>query len=139
MEKRRGFTLHEILIVLVILSALAALALPGYFRTVEVTRANEAKLNLEIIDTAEHAYYATHNNRFWPNPSGTVTGAAAINAGPLGVEISDPNYSIKVVSTDASYRATASRRGRTKSFFVNRNPADNPPRTDDFPDGTGSY
>ena len=141
-SKKRGFTLTEILIVAVVLAAVAALAIPGFQRTLEVTRANEAKVNLEIIDAAERVFYLHNGNRFWPNPVGTATGAAAINTG-LNTDISDPNYAITIVSTAISYRATASRAprraGSTKTFFINRAPAATPARTDDFPNGTGNY
>lgn len=139
-KNQRGFTLHEILIVLVILSALAALALPSYFKTVELTRANEAKVNLEIIDAAERAYAINHGGQFWP-PAGlpVATTAAAVNAG-LGTEISTVNYSINLrFITATSYQATATRIGRpapAKSFFIRRDASG---RDDDFPDGTGSF
>ncbi|MBI2094580.1 MAG: prepilin-type N-terminal cleavage/methylation domain-containing protein [Candidatus Omnitrophica bacterium] len=144
MKKRRGFTLTEILVVLVVLSALAALAIPGYFRTVELARANEAKVNLETIDAAERFYYINHGNQFWP-PAGAspATTAAAINAG-LGTEISAAHYSIQVSSTTApAYSATATRIGRpapAKSYTVSRTGSGSTTtRTDDFPDGAGSF
>ena len=57
-RKNRGFTLIEIIIVVVILGILAALALPQYLKTVERSRGSEAIIHLGTIRTGEMNYYA---------------------------------------------------------------------------------
>ena len=52
----RAFTLTEIMVVLVIIAVVAGLAVPGYFRTVEQSRSNEALTNLNIIHMGEKIY-----------------------------------------------------------------------------------
>ena len=58
MNKIRGFTLLEILIVIIILGILVALAIPQYRKTTENSKASEAYVNLDSIRKGEWAYYA---------------------------------------------------------------------------------
>ncbi len=58
---RRGFTLLEIIIVVIIVGILASLALPRFFRTVEFSRANEALSNLSAVRRAMERCYLFKN------------------------------------------------------------------------------
>ena len=69
--KNKAFTLTEIIIVLAIIAIVVGLAVPGYFRTVEQSRSNEARTNLNIIHMGEKIYRI--NN-------GVFVAGAAINA-----------------------------------------------------------
>ena len=57
MKITRGFTLLEILIVIIIIGILVTVALPLYSRTVEGSRMSEAYTQLSAIRNAELAYY----------------------------------------------------------------------------------
>ncbi|MFH0839147.1 MAG: prepilin-type N-terminal cleavage/methylation domain-containing protein, partial [Candidatus Omnitrophota bacterium] len=50
---KRGFTLLEVLMVVIIIGVLATLAIPQYTKTVEKARAAEAYSNLGTIRKAE--------------------------------------------------------------------------------------
>ncbi|MBR3603279.1 MAG: prepilin-type N-terminal cleavage/methylation domain-containing protein [Elusimicrobiaceae bacterium] len=52
---KKGFTLTELLMVVVIVGILSTIALPGYQRSIEKTRATEA---MNILKTANDAVYA---------------------------------------------------------------------------------
>ncbi|MBL7131775.1 MAG: prepilin-type N-terminal cleavage/methylation domain-containing protein [Candidatus Omnitrophica bacterium] len=55
---RRGFTLLELVIVIVIIAILAALAIPQYMITTERARAAEGLLILDAVRNSQIRYYA---------------------------------------------------------------------------------
>ena len=62
MKKIKGFTLLEILIVVIIVGILAALAIPYYVKTAESSKAAEAYANLNALRQAEWVYYGKSGN-----------------------------------------------------------------------------
>ena len=63
---RRGVTLVELMIVVLILGVLAGIALPTYSRTVERTYRQEAQDILYAVYQGERSYYLTNNAYFGP-------------------------------------------------------------------------
>lgn len=57
-EKKGGFTLIELMIVVAIIAILAAIAIPNYLNYRYKARTSEAKSNLGAINTLEEAYAA---------------------------------------------------------------------------------
>jgi type IV pilus assembly protein PilA len=55
--KKKGFTLLEVLVVIIIIGILAALALPQYMKTIKKARVAEATSNIGSIKGAEIRYY----------------------------------------------------------------------------------
>ena len=62
MNKNFGFTIVELVVVVVIISILSALALPQYIKTVERSRQSEAMTNLSAIRGAQMRYYLEYAN-----------------------------------------------------------------------------
>ena len=86
MQVERGFTMVEIMIALVIVSVLAGLAIPSFFRTVEQSRSNEAITNLNIIHMGQKIYRLNNPSiGFWDG-NGTTT-ILAVNDN-LNIDIS---------------------------------------------------
>jgi len=61
-NKKSGFTLLEIIIVIIIVGVLASLALPRFFSTVEFSRSTEALSNLQTIRSSVERCYLLSNN-----------------------------------------------------------------------------
>ena len=81
----RGFTLMELMVVLVILSVITALALPNYNKSVANAKERRALNNLYLIYGAEKTYFARNSSVYWP-PNGPLYTLAQINTS-LGLNI----------------------------------------------------
>ncbi len=95
----KGFTLIEVLMVIVILSTMAGLGVPIYDKVVEQGGANEVYVNLQTIYRAEKLYHAK-NGTYWganltlPFPvvdSGGLSGSISINRN-LNIDLKKPKY-----------------------------------------------
>ncbi len=65
MRTKRGFTMVELLVVIIIISVLVAIALPRYFAAIYAGRVRACQSNFKIVNTAVQAYFA--QNKVWPS------------------------------------------------------------------------
>ena len=103
-QNKSGFTLLEIIIVIIIVGVLASLALPRFFSTVEFSRSTEALTSLGVMrQSMERCYLAS---------GGTYVGCTAAT-----LDVEDPSlspgthfssYAITLQSV-TGYRITATR------------------------------
>lgn len=92
-----GFTLVELLVVMLILGLLAAIAIPSFFNQRDKARDADAKADARTAQTAIETY-ATDNN-------GSYAGASV---GALqGIEATLNDATLAVSSTDSTYEITA--------------------------------
>jgi type IV pilus assembly protein PilA len=89
----QGFTLVELLVVIIIISVLAAISLPSYLNQAGKARGTEAKSNLSLINKSQQAF-RLENKTMAPNISS------------LEVKISGKFYRYSVGASDAD-NATA--------------------------------
>lgn len=73
MKGKKGFTLVELLIVVLIIGALAAIAIPRISTSAATAKTNACNTNVDTINTQIELYYA--NNSEWPADLDTITGA----------------------------------------------------------------
>jgi general secretion pathway protein G len=71
MRSRKGFTLVELMIVVLILGALAAIAIPRIVGGAASAKANGCKTNIDLINSQIELYYA--NTGTWPADLEVVT------------------------------------------------------------------
>jgi len=86
-EGQRGFTLVELLVVMVILGLLASMVLPNFFRTSSKARVGIAKTQMSALGTALDSY-ALDTGRY---PSSSE-GLAALVEQPSGLDMWDGPY-----------------------------------------------
>jgi prepilin-type N-terminal cleavage/methylation domain-containing protein len=79
-ERRGGFTLVEIMIVVAIIALLAAIAVPGFLRARKRSQASDILNDLRLIDAAVDQY-AIENNKASGTAVGTVDWTAYLKAG----------------------------------------------------------
>jgi general secretion pathway protein G len=91
---RRGFTLIEIVVVIVVLGLLAALVAPNVFRHVSVARSTAARSQVEMLGAALDGYRL--DNASYPTGA---QGLAALRTPPTG-EPRAPNWRGPYLSKD---------------------------------------
>lgn len=106
LNDRRGFTLIELMIVVVIISILATLAIPRFMAANTRAKQSEAKQVLKQVYTMQQAYRQEHDV-YWGNGV-TASMIAAQAYAPIQVEIMPPaRYTYSLVAAGSSFTCTA--------------------------------
>ncbi len=92
---KKGFSLAEILIVVVVASVLVAISVPNFLRTIDKENARQAITYLRLIRSAQKVYYSNHQTYV------NCTNTADIQTN-LGIEISGGDYSFNVTGASTT-------------------------------------
>jgi prepilin-type N-terminal cleavage/methylation domain-containing protein len=111
-RNQKGFTLIELMIVVVIIGILAALAIPRFMRATTKAKQSEAKNILKQIYVMEHSYRQEKDTYF--SPAGPVTVQPGGSIPDLGIEIMiSARYSYTITGAANTFTATAGSIGAT--------------------------
>lgn len=109
MTERAGFTLMELLVVLIIIGVLVVLNTYGFGKTSEKNKAKQAEANLRVIYSAQQRYFLDQGGYYacasQPCDNDNITT-------DLGVDINDDYFNYSIIATNspvASFNATAAR------------------------------
>jgi prepilin-type N-terminal cleavage/methylation domain-containing protein len=106
-HNRKGFTLIELMIVVVIIGILAALAIPRFMTATTRSKQSEAKQLLKQVYTMQHAYRQGSNPPTYGDNGVTIApgGGSFTN---IGVEVMTNNlYTYALVAGAATFTCTA--------------------------------
>jgi prepilin-type N-terminal cleavage/methylation domain-containing protein len=108
---RRGFTLAELMVTLIVVGIMAAMSMPSFQRAVRQSRADVAAANLRAIWAAERLYwleYHAYTDKLTPQTSPSLPGL--VDLGLLDPALfDDGNYSYEITPppTADNFTATA--------------------------------
>ncbi|HNX68674.1 MAG TPA: prepilin-type N-terminal cleavage/methylation domain-containing protein [Candidatus Omnitrophota bacterium] len=97
---KRGFTLAELLMVVIVVGILAAIAVPSYTKILEKTAAKQAIDALKRIRAAQKVYFASHSGAY-ACPIADDCHQAEIKS-VLGVDVVSDTYTFWWVGATAS-------------------------------------
>jgi len=96
-----GFTLLELIVVVIVIGILATIAIPGYQNVVNNTREREAKTNLKLIYNAQKMFRLDKNKY-----SGTIAGLSDYIPDP-DTEVYDYTVTDSAQVPDHTFKAQA--------------------------------
>ena len=120
-----GFTLLELITVVIVLSVLAGLAVPRYFTTIEKVRSSEGVHTLTVLLSAQKRYFLENNAyKAGTGAGGAVTcgGGTRLKNSPSGdLDVDIPtsnNFDIPCINNGEPIASVVRNNGATKLYTL---------------------
>jgi type IV pilus assembly protein PilA len=113
-----GFTLVELLVVMLILGLLAAIAIPSFFNQRDKAKDADAKAAVRTAQTAMETYATDHDGAYNGPPAPTATALAAIEE-----TLGDVGANLTVTATADDYAVQVDEPDTGNSFRITRDSA----------------
>jgi type IV pilus assembly protein PilA len=108
-QEESGFTLVELLVVMLILGLLAAIAIPSFFNQRDKAKDADAKSSVRTAQTAIETYATDHDGRY--------TGATAARLKDIEVTLNDPPGNTLAVNVPSPSAYTVTVTSKTGTNF----------------------
>ena len=107
-HNRKGFTLIELMIVVVIIGILAALAIPRFMQATTKSKQSEAKQILKQIYTMQRTFRQESPTNAYGDNGVTIAAGAGGTFPAIGVEVQNTaRYGYSIVAAGNTFTATA--------------------------------
>ncbi|MBP7836397.1 MAG: prepilin-type N-terminal cleavage/methylation domain-containing protein [Candidatus Omnitrophica bacterium] len=118
-QRKKAFTLIELIIVVVIIGILALVAIPRYFANVGKAQKSQVYATLDAIRQADLAYYATYG--VWPSNSFPII--VAIDGDTI-FNLSEPSTVTWDYRLGSAWESCSSRSGHGRISVAYKQPGD---------------
>lgn len=98
MINKKGVTLVELLIVVLILGALAAIAIPRLTQSADTAKKNSCKTNVDVINSQIELYAAEHDGTYPSNLEQITNSTTYFPDGAPKCPVTDANYPSTLVN-----------------------------------------
>jgi len=123
-NRRRGFTLIELVVVVLILGIIGAVAAPKMLNTMASARTNSAKQSLAIVRSAIEAYRAQDPNNAYPPANATTPLATSLTPYLKGPFPTSPLSNNNNTVTDSSASPLVYISGNSAGWLYNSTTGD---------------
>jgi type IV pilus assembly protein PilA len=118
--REEGFTLVELLVVMLILGILAAIAIPSFFNQRDKAKDADAKALVRTAQTAVETYATDHQGSYaGVTPADLITIENTLNNANGGTGAKDGD-ALTVVSTGTTYTVTVASANTPNTFSIGR-------------------